>query len=68
MFDNGLFGLYYDNDRKLRIKVLQSQRIRDSGGILQKLDNKLITMPQNPNFYPSDVAVQYSVDKLLLKS
>ena len=64
MFDNGLFGLYYDNDRKLRIKVSQSQRIRDSGGILQKLDNKLITMPQNPNFYPSDVAVQYSVDKL----
>lgn len=40
MFDNGLFGFYYDKDGQIKIKISQSQKIRDDSKILQGLNNK----------------------------
>lgn len=66
MFDNGLFGFYYDKDGQIKIKISQSQRIKDDSKILQGLNNKPIAMPQDTKQYPSDVALQYNLDTFLI--
>lgn len=66
MFDNGLFGFYYDIDGQIKIKISQSQKIRDDSKILQGLNNKPIAMPQDTKQYPSDVALQYNLDTFLI--
>lgn len=66
MFDNGLFGFYYDEDGQIKIKISQSQKIRDDSKILQRLNNKPIAMPQDTKQYPSDVALQYNLDTFLI--
>lgn len=66
MFDNGLFGFYYDKDGQIKIKISQSQKIRDDSKILQGLNNKPIAMPQDTKQYPSDVALQYNLDTFLI--
>lgn len=68
MFDNGLFGFYYDIDGQIKIKISQSQRIRDDNGILQWLNDKPIAMPQDPKQYPSDVALQYNLNTFLISN
>lgn len=66
MFDNGLFGFYYDEDGQIKIKISQSRQIRDDSKILQRLNDKPIVMPQDSKQYPSDVALHYNLDKLLI--
>ena len=66
MFDNGLFGFYYDKDGQIKIKISQSQKIRDDSKILQGLNNKPIAMPQDTKQYPSDIALQYNLDTFLI--
>ena len=41
-------------------------RIRDDSKILQGLNNKPIAMPKDTKQYPSDVALHYNLDKLLI--
>ena len=67
MFDNGLFGFYYDIDGQIKIKISQSQKIRDDNGILQWLNDKPIAMPQNSNLYPNDIALQYNLETFLIR-
>ena len=60
------FGFYYDKDGQIKIKISQSQKIRDDSKILQGLNNKPIAMPQDTKQYPSDVALQYNLDTFLI--
>lgn len=46
MFDNGLFGFFYD-ENNLKIKVSNSSRICDKSGILNGLDNHIVDIPNN---------------------
>ncbi|MGI0439934.1 HNH endonuclease [Helicobacter himalayensis] len=65
MFDNGLFGFFYD-ENNLKIKVSNSNRICDKSGILNSLDNRIITIPNKELEKPDSLAVEYNLEKYLL--
>lgn len=65
MFDNGLFGFFYDKNQNLRIKISHSNRIIDKNHILANLDNRVIAIP-NTEEKPDSLAVEYNLKKYLL--
>ena len=65
MFDNGLFGFFYDENQNLRIRVSHSNRIIDKNHILANLDNRVIAIP-NTEEKPDSLAVEYNLKKYLL--
>ena len=66
MFDNGLFGFFYDENGNLRIRVSHSHRIVDEYGILNHLDNRIVTVPHTEFEQPDSLAVEYNLKKYLL--
>ncbi|RDU62801.1 MULTISPECIES: HNH endonuclease signature motif containing protein [Helicobacter] len=66
IFDNGLFGFVYDKNQNLRIKVSSSHRIVDKYGILNSLDNRIISIPHKESEKPDSLAVEYNLEKYLL--
>lgn len=66
MFDNGLFGFWYDDKGKLRIKVSRSKKIKDSGKKLEQLDNKEVFLPKEKKMCPDISAIQVNLEKNLL--
>lgn len=66
MFDNHLFGFKYINDDKISIVISQSKQIKDNKGILNALNNQSIFLPKKMNLRPDPLALQYSLNHLLL--
>lgn len=66
MFDNGLFGFFYDENGNLRIRVSHSHRIVDEYGILNCLDNRIVVIPHTESEQPDSLAVEYNLKKYLL--
>lgn len=66
MFDNGLFGFFYDESKNLRIKVSRSHKIVDRNGILDRLDDHIVDIPHKESERPDSLAVEYNLKKYLL--
>lgn len=66
MFDKGLFGFVSDGS-KIRIKISQSAQISDKDLLLQNLSNKPINLPKNIKDYPDSLALEYNIEKFLLR-
>ena len=66
MFDRGLFGFVYDGD-KIKIQISNSPAIKDESGILDRIKNKEIKLPQKPELYPDKSALEYNLQKCLLR-
>ncbi len=66
MFDNGLFGFFYDEEQNLRVKVSCSDRISDKCGILKDLDDRIVAIPYEELKKPDPLAVGYNLKKYLL--
>lgn len=66
MFDNGLFGFFYDENGNLRIRVSHSPIIVDKDGILKGLDNRIVAIPHTDFERPDSLAVEYNLEQYLL--
>lgn len=66
MFDNGLFGFVYDKDI-VKIQLSCSSKIRDDNSLLQSIKNKIISLPQDKEQCPNSLALEYNLQKYLLK-
>ncbi|XAK36037.1 HNH endonuclease [Campylobacter coli] len=67
MFDNGLFGFFYDENNQLKIKVSRSNSIIDKCNILNGLDNQIVSIPLNSSEKPNPSAIAYNMDRYFLK-
>lgn len=67
MFDNGLFGFFYDEENILRIKISHSSKIRDNSNLLKTLDNCEVLLPNEEADRPDEFALSYNKDKYLLQ-
>jgi len=66
MFDKGLFSFMSDG-KNIRIITSQSKKISDSDCILQRLSNKPIQLSKNIKDHPNLSAINYHLEKFLLR-
>lgn len=67
MFDNGLFGFFYDENNRLRIEISKSRKIIDDYNILNSLNNHIVSTPFNSSDKPDKIALAYNRDRYLLQ-
>lgn len=67
MFDCGLFGFIYDDFNKVKIKISQSKNIMDKQRILQNMKDLSISLPKDRECQPDKLALEYNLQKYLLK-
>lgn len=67
MFDNGLFGFVYENADSVKIQVSKSKKIVDNERILDGIKDRKILLPKNEEYYPDNLALEYNLQKYLLK-
>lgn len=66
MFDKKLFAFEYTDEGDLKVVVTESDRIKDKTGILSRINNKIIKLPEDENNYPDVDAIEYRRKNYLL--
>lgn len=66
MFDKKLFTFEYTEEGNLKVVVTESNRVKDKTGILQKINNRIISLPDDENNYPDIDAIEYRRKNYLL--
>ena len=66
MFDKKLFAFEYTDEGDLKVVVTESDREKDKTGILSRINNKIIKLPEDENNYPDVDAIEYRRKNYLL--
>lgn len=66
MFDKKLFAFEYTDDGNLKVVVTKSDKVKDPTGILEKIDNKIVYLPDNEDDYSDVDAIEYRRNNYLL--
>lgn len=66
LFDRKLFAFQYNEKGQLEVVVTASKKVKDSTGILKRIDHKIISLPTDPLDAPDPDAIQYRLNEYLL--
>lgn len=66
IFDKKLFAFEYTDEGDIKVVVTESDRVKDKTGILARINNKIIKLPEDKKNYPDIDAIEYRRKKYLL--
>lgn len=66
IFDKKLFAFEYTDEGDLKVVVTESDRVKDKTGILARINNKIIKLPEDEKNYPDIDAIEYRRKNYLL--